>query len=108
MAGATTGGGAGVVGGEDLRFLILSEPFALSMGTVSPVNPVNRWWAATGGAIGFAGFTYRDEIKRRDLGPVGDMAIREHADVWRSAEYLRRKSMDSAEQAGELIQHDTI
>ena len=24
MAGATTGGGAGVVGGEDLRFLILS------------------------------------------------------------------------------------
>lgn len=72
------------------------------------MNPVNRWWAATGGAIGFAGFTYRDEIKRRNLGPVGDMAIRGHADVWRSAEYLRRKSMDSAEQAGELIQHDTI
>ena len=36
-----------------------------------------------------------------------------HADVRRSAEYLRRKSMDSAEQAGELIlysmiHHDTI
>ena len=52
MAGATTGGGAGVVGGEDLRFLILSEPFALSMGTVwsgepgEPSEPVvggHRW-----------------------------------------------------------------
>lgn len=82
ICGALAGGAAGVV--PALFTFGLSIPVGASIGLMAGATTGGSAGAVGGGAIGFAGFTYREEIKR-------------------SADYLRRKSMDSAEQVKKSV-----
>lgn len=77
VCGALAGGAVGMV--PALFTFGLSIPVGASIGLVAGATTGGGAGAVSGGALGFAGFTYRDDIKR-------------------SANYLCRKSMDSAEQ----------
>lgn len=82
ICGALAGGAFGVV--PAVFTFGLSIPVGAGIGLMAGATTGGGAGVVGGGAIGFAGFTYRDEIKR-------------------SAEYLRRKSMDSAEQVKKSV-----
>lgn len=82
ICGALAGGAVGVV--PAVFTFGLSIPVGAGIGLMAGATTGGGAGVVGGGAIGFAGFTYRDEIKR-------------------SAEYLRRKSMDSAEQVKKSV-----
>eukprot|EP00438_Fugacium_kawagutii_P019604 Skav232777 [mRNA] locus=scaffold614:133389:139205:- [translate_table: standard] len=82
ICGAVAGGAVGMV--PAIFTFGLSIPIGAGIGLVAGAATGGGAGAVGGGAIGFAGITYQEEIKR-------------------SADYLRKKSMDSAEQVKKSV-----
>ncbi|CAJ1413867.1 unnamed protein product [Effrenium voratum] len=83
--GTATGGACGALAGGAVGMVPaiftfgLSIPVGATIGLVAGATTAGGAGAVGGGAVGFAGFTYREEIQK-------------------SASYLHKKGMDSAEQ----------